>query len=121
MVNLERGSLQKEVVIKSKHSKGWILWRKVVKKKPMNDRLRFENYLYELYNKLEIDLNRINLDRFKQVNILKPFGSIIAQTTDTISEEKPFLPIFISESISDFYYQKWVKNGVVFIPKRNLV
>lgn len=105
-INLERGSLQKEVVIKSKHTKGWILWRKVVKKKPFNDRDRFENYGYELYNKLEIDLNRINPDRFKQVNILKPFGSIIAETADTISEEKPFLPIFISESISDFYYQK---------------
>jgi hypothetical protein len=52
-VNLERGSIPKEVVIKSKHSKGWMLWRRVVKKKPLNDRARFENYAYELYNKLE--------------------------------------------------------------------
>ena len=105
-INLERGSLPKEVVVKSKHTKGWMLWRRVVKKKPLNDRARFENYSYELYNKLEIDLNRINVDKFKNMRLLRPFGFIIEQTADTISEEKPFLPIFLAETISDFYFQK---------------
>ncbi len=105
-VNLERGSLPKEVVVKSKHTKGWILWRKVVKKKPLNDRARFENYTYELYNKFEIDLNRINVDKFKNMRLLRPFGFIIEQTVDTISEERPFLPVFLGETISDFYFQK---------------
>lgn len=104
-VNLERGTLPKEVVVKSKHSKGWMLWRRVVKRKQYNDRARFDNYSYELYNKLEIDLNRLNVDKFMKRKLIKPFGSILEQSVDTISEEKPFLPIFLSETISDYYYQ----------------
>ena len=59
-IQLERGSAGKEVVVKSKYGRGWILWRKVVRQKPVNDRYRFENFGYELYNKLELDINRFN-------------------------------------------------------------
>jgi hypothetical protein len=103
---LERGSMQKEVVVKSKYSKGWILWRKVVKRKAFNDRYRFENFGYELYNKLEIDLKRFNSEKLKNVKLLKPFGFIIDQNVDSSSEEKPFLPVFLAETISDYYFQK---------------
>ena len=105
-ITLERGSLNKEVVVKSKYSRGWILWRKVVKHKPENDRYRFENFAYELYNKLEIDLNRISSNSLKNLRPLRPFGFIIDQTIDTLSEDKPFLPVFLTETISGYYYQK---------------
>lgn len=106
IINLERGSIQKEVVVKSKKTRGWYLWRKIVQKKPDNDRYRFENFAYELYNKLEVDLNRINTDKFKNIRPLRPFGFIIDQTVDSTSEDKPFLPIFLTETISDYYFQK---------------
>jgi Family of unknown function (DUF5686)/CarboxypepD_reg-like domain len=105
-ISIERGSLKKEVVVKSKYSRGWILWRKIVKNKPDNDRYRFENFGYELYNKLEIDLNRFNSEKFKNIGLLRPFGFIIDQTIDSNSEEKTFLPVFLTETISDYYYQK---------------
>jgi hypothetical protein len=70
---LERSSIDKNVVIKSKYGKGWVLWRKIVRNKPLNDRYRFDNFGYELYNKLEIDLNRINPDRFKNFRLFRPF------------------------------------------------
>lgn len=105
-INLERGSIQKEVVVKSKKTRGWYLWRKIVQKKAENDRYRFENFGYELYNKLEVDLNRINTDKFKNIRPLRPFGFIIDQTVDSTSEDKPFLPVFLTETISDYYYQK---------------
>jgi hypothetical protein len=105
-INLERGSIQKEVVVKSKKTRGWYLWRKIVQKKAENDRYRFENFGYELYNKLEVDLNRINTDKFKNIRPLRPFGFIIEQTVDSISEDKPFLPVFLTETISDYYFQK---------------
>lgn len=106
IINLERGSIQKEVVVKSKKTRGWYLWRKIVQKKAENDRYRFENFGYELYNKLEVDLNRINTDKFKNIRPLRPFGFIIEQTVDSTSEDKPFLPVFLTETISDYYYQK---------------
>ncbi len=105
-INLDRGQIKREVVVKSKYSRGWILWRKVVKKKPENDRYRFENFGYELYNKLEIDLNKFNTEKFKNIRPLRPFGFIIDQTVDSTSEEKPFLPVFLTETISDYYFQK---------------
>ncbi|MFY7839201.1 MAG: DUF5686 family protein, partial [Lacibacter sp.] len=105
-IQLERGSAGKEVVVKSKYGRGWILWRKVVRQKPVNDRYRFENFGYELYNKLEIDLNRFNKEKFKNIRPLKPFGFIMDQNIDSTSEEKPFLPVFLTETISDYYFQK---------------
>jgi Family of unknown function (DUF5686)/CarboxypepD_reg-like domain len=105
-IALDRGFIKKEVVVKSKKSRGWYLWRKVVQKKPENDRYRFENFGYELYNKLEMDINRINTEKFKNIRPLRPFGFIIDQTVDSTSEEKPFLPVFLTETISDYYYQK---------------
>lgn len=105
-INLERGNAGIEVVVKSKYGRGWILWRKVVKQKPDNDRYRFENFGYELYNKLELDLNKINKEKFKNIRPLRPFGFIIDQTIDSTSEEKPFLPVFLTETISNYYYQK---------------
>jgi hypothetical protein len=103
---LERSSIEKNVVIKSKYGKGWILWRRMVKYKPLNDRYRFDNFGYELYNKLEIDINRINTEKFKNFRLLRPFGEVIEKTVDSTSEEKPFLPVFLTETISDYYYQK---------------
>ncbi|MBX9784846.1 MAG: DUF5686 and carboxypeptidase regulatory-like domain-containing protein [Chitinophagaceae bacterium] len=105
-VLLERGRMEKEVVVKSKKTRGWYLWRKVVAKKPFNDRYRFENFGYELYNKLEIDLNKFNSEKFKNIKLLRPFGFVIDQTIDSTSEDKPFLPVFLTETISDYYYQK---------------
>lgn len=106
LINMERGGMGKEVVVKSKYSRGWILWRKVVKQKPKNDRYRFENFGYELYNKLELDLNKFNKEKFKNIRPLRPFGFIIDQTIDSTSEDKPFLPVFLTETISDYYFQK---------------
>lgn len=103
---LERGQLNKEIIVKSKFSKGWIVWRKIVKKKSFNDRYRFENFGYELYNKLEVDINRFDANRFKNFRPLKPFGFIIDQNIDTVSDNKPFLPVFLTETISDYYFQK---------------
>ena len=105
-LRMERGQLNKEIIVKSKFSKGWILWRKIVKKKPFNDRYRFENFGYELYNKLEVDINRFDANRFKNFRPLKPFGFIIDQNIDTITDTKPFLPVFLTETISYYYYQK---------------
>ena len=36
------------------------MWRRIVRRKPMNDRYRFDNFSYELYNKLELDIKNIN-------------------------------------------------------------
>ncbi|MGN6437122.1 MAG: DUF5686 family protein [Agriterribacter sp.] len=106
VINLERGKKNTEVIIKSKIGKGMILWRKIVKNKPYNDRSRFDNFSYELYNKLEADLNDAANNKLIKLKILKPFKEVINQNIDSASETKPILPLYLTESLSDYYYQK---------------
>src|SRR4029078_7435514 len=103
-VNLERGRKQGEVIVKSKIGRGLILWRKIVKNKPYKDRSGFTNFSYELYNKLEADLNNVNKDKLSKwtPGALK----FIYDNVDSVSEETPILPIYITETISNYYYQK---------------
>src|SRR5213075_3122229 len=54
-IRLERGTFNEGVRVKIRVNKGLLLWRKIVKNKDKNDRYRFDNFSYELYNKLEID------------------------------------------------------------------
>ena len=45
-----------EAVVKSKYNRALWFLKKIIANKPINDRTRWDNYAYEIYNKLEIDL-----------------------------------------------------------------
>ena len=77
IIEMERGKSNKEVIIKSKIGKGMIMWRKIVQHKQFNDRARFDNFSYELYNKLEADLNDAANNKLIKFPLLKPFKSVI--------------------------------------------
>lgn len=101
---MERGKYATEVVVRRTIDRGWLMWRRIVRRKPMNDRYRFDNFSYELYNKLELDIKNINKDRWQEMKLLKNF-KFIFDNVDT-SEGRPILPIYLTESISDYYFQK---------------
>ncbi len=104
-IKMERKKTMEEVVVKSKIGRGLLLWRKIIKYKDLNDRSRFNNYSYELYNKLEIDLNNVNVQKLQKGFLPpKPFKFIL-NNVDTISEATPILPIYLIENISDYYTQ----------------
>jgi len=105
VVNMERGRPAGEVVVRSKWNRGLFLWRKIVNNKPYNNRARFTNFGYELYNKLEIDINKVNKDKLQKGFLPpKPFKFIL-DNVDTTSEENPILPVYLTETISDYYFQ----------------
>ncbi|MGZ5254577.1 MAG: DUF5686 family protein [Flavitalea sp.] len=103
-IYLERGKYTAEVVVKRKIDKGLLMWRRIVRKKPLNDRYRFKNFSYELYNKLELDLKNINKEKISQARLMRPF-KFIFENVDT-SEGATVLPVYLTESISDYYFQK---------------
>ncbi len=105
VIQLERGKYIAEVIVRRKVDRGLLLWRKIVKRKPSNDRFRFSNFSYELYNKLEVDLNQLNFDKLKNRSLLKPFKNLIEQNIDT-SEGPAFLPVYLTETVSDYYFRK---------------
>ncbi len=105
LVNLERGKRNTEVIVKSRIGRGLILWRKIVRNKPKNDRAKFDNYSYELYNKLEADINKVNKDRLGRIPGIRSF-KFVFNNVDSVSEKDPFLPLYLTEAISNYYYQK---------------
>lgn len=102
---LERGTFNEGVKVKTKVNKGLFLWKKIVQNKPRNDRYRFNNFSYELYNKLELDIKNFNVNRIAKFKPLRPVGELLKQNMDS-SEGIKYLPTYLTESISDYYYQK---------------
>jgi hypothetical protein len=96
---------QTETVVKSKYNRALWFWRKIMSKKAVNDRARWTNYSYEIYNKLELDLDNVNTNKLGNNKLLKPLNFVLA-FVDSTSEEKPFLPVFLTETLSDYFYQK---------------
>lgn len=108
LISLESGNAIAEVVVKAKqkHSRGWYLWKKVVAHKDSNNIFKNDNFTYHVYNRLQIDINNISEQKIQKSRLLKPFSKILKNNVDSVSEEKPILPTFFSETISDYYYQK---------------
>ena len=101
---MERGTFNEGARVRVKINKGLFLWRKIVQNKPRNDKFRFENFSYEVYNKLELDIKNINFKKFSKFKPLKPVTDLINANIDT-TEGLPFLPTYLTEAISDYYYQ----------------
>lgn len=104
VIRLVPGKIGDDVVVRTKVNRGLWLWKKIVTNKPGNDKYRFQNFSYELYNKLELDLNNINKEKLAKSKLLKPFRFIF-ENVDT-SEGKTYLPSYLTEAISDYYYQR---------------
>lgn len=93
------------VVVKRKIDRGLLMWKRIVKHKAQNDRYRFRNFSYELYNKLEVDLKNIKREKWENMPFIRKFNFVL-NNIDTTEEGVPYLPVYITEAISDYYYQK---------------
>jgi len=77
--------------------------RAIIKNKDINNREKLDAYEYEVYNKVEFDLNNFSED-FTRRKMMKPFQFIFENIDST--EEKVYLPVLMTESMSDFYFRK---------------
>lgn len=84
-----------------------VIFRHILKNKKVNNRAKLDAYEYELYNKVEFDLNNLT-EEFRSKKVLKPFEFIWENLDST--DQKIYLPVFMTESVSDFYYRKNPKN-----------
>lgn len=92
------------VVIRKKANRGVQMWKRIVARKAKNDRYRFANFSYELYNKLELDIKNVNKEKLTQNKLLRPFHFIF-DNIDT-ADGASYLPAYLTEAISHYYYQK---------------
>lgn len=108
-IRLERSSVQlTEFVVKPpEENPAFTILRRVVANKPVNNREKLEAYEYEAYNKIEFDLNNITKE-FTEKKLFRPFAFIFDNVDS--SAGKPYLPIFMTESLSDVYYRQKPKD-----------
>jgi hypothetical protein len=100
MRDLKTGST---VEIKSKFNKGLRWWKNIVTHKKTNNPYKYDSYAYELYNKMELDINNVSRKYFTDKKLLKPF-TFLLDNIDSVSDHKPFLPVYMTEALSDYYY-----------------
>ncbi|WP_160715092.1 DUF5686 and carboxypeptidase-like regulatory domain-containing protein [Chitinophaga solisilvae] len=101
LIQLET-AVKDAVEVKGKMNRGLVWWRQIVARKPENAPGHYDSYHAQLYNKLEIDISNLNKTRWQHSGMLKPFRFVLQQV-DSTSENQAFLPVFLSESISDYY------------------
>lgn len=111
---LRTENMLREVIIRPGEDPAITLVKNIIKHKPDNNPDKFDNYTYELYNKLELDLVRMTKEQFQKIPMMKPFAFIF-NNMDTLSEEKPFLPLYLTETLSDYYFQRSPKKTKEFI------
>lgn len=99
------GTDLKEVVVNAKdfENPAWRIIRATLANKDVNNKAKLEAYEYEVYNKIEFDMKNFQSKLRKNI-FLRPFRFIF-NYVDTVGTDY-FLPLFISESLSDFYFRR---------------
>jgi hypothetical protein len=95
----------KEVVVKPGENPAHRILRLINDNKEKNSPEQFNAYQYELYNKIEFDVNNIG-DEYKKKKLFKHFQFIFDYVDTSAETGKTYLPMFISEAMSDYYYRK---------------
>jgi hypothetical protein len=93
-----------EVVVKAGENPAHRIIRNVIAHKQFNNKRKLDAYQYESYNKVEFDLNRIPKE-MQERKLFKPIKFVFDNVDSVYSGEKPSLPIFITESLSDLYFR----------------
>ena len=95
-----------EVKIYAGENPAYNILRKVVKQKPIHNPTRLNAYEYESYNKIEVDVDNISA-RFKKRKSMKQIAGAVAAFDKIAGEDgHPVIPIYLSESISNYYYRE---------------
>jgi hypothetical protein len=94
-----------EAVILPGENPAEILLRKIIARKKYHNKDRLDYYEYEVYNKAQFDINNFD-EKFKERKIFKTFNFIFDHVDTSDVNGKVYLPVFITESVSDFTFRK---------------
>ncbi|MFA8300266.1 MAG: DUF5686 family protein [Hyphomicrobiales bacterium] len=108
-----------EVIIRPGENPAEILLKKVIKNKKKNNTKNIDFVEYEKYNKIEFDANNIG-EKFKKRKLLKHFQFIFDYMDTSIVNGKSYLPVFLSESLSDVYKRTDPKKSLEIVKANKL-
>ncbi len=92
-----------EIVILPTENPAHPIFRNIIKNKANNNPSCYPDWYSKVYNKIEVDLKNIKR-RQKDSKIWKQFDFVYDHIDTLETDGKTFLPVFISESISDVYH-----------------
>jgi hypothetical protein len=94
-----------EVTITYSGNPAEVIMKKVAENKDKNSMQGFNSYQYEAYTKIELDANNIT-EQMKSRKLWKPFDFIFQYVDTSTINGKSYLPVFLTETMSDVYYRK---------------
>src|SRR6056297_651548 len=118
--SLQPSSVQlQEVVVVPGENPAHVLLRKIDKNRKRNKIERYDTYSYEVYNKMEIDLSNVD-ENFQDNKLFNQFQFVFDYVDTSAITGKSYLPVFITETLSDFYFQKSPKKEKEVIHGSNI-
>lgn len=118
--NLEASQITlDEIIVKPGENPAFRILRNINDNKPRNNPSNHDNYYCEVYNKMELDVNNID-DDFKKQRVFKHFQFIFDYVDTSAITGKSYLPVFISETISELSSQRKPKKRKEIIKANNI-
>jgi hypothetical protein len=102
-----------EVVIRPGENPAHRMLRNIVANRDRNNLSRLASYQYKGYNKIRIDMS--NVDGVSRMKIFRPFDFVFENIDTNATTGKTSLPLLMSETVSDFYYQSKPRKEKEFI------
>jgi len=103
-----------EVVILPGENPAHGILRNIIANKHKHNKEKFDAYEYEVYSKIQFDINNID-EKFMERRVFRPFKFVFDNIDTSVINGKPYLPVFLSEAISDYYYRKKPKSELEII------
>ncbi len=94
-----------DVIIRPGVNPAEVLLDSIIAHKKRNNPDHFDAYQYEAYTKIELDANNIT-EKFQNRRMYRPFKFIFDNVDTSTVNGKTYLPIFLSETISDVFARK---------------
>ncbi|MDQ6755352.1 MAG: DUF5686 and carboxypeptidase regulatory-like domain-containing protein [Bacteroidota bacterium] len=102
---ISSGSMQEvSISAKSKYTRAQRLVRLVIKNKDKHNVYQNNNFQTKVYDKIELDIKNIS-EKIQNNKLLKPLRFIL-NNMDSTTDKQKYLPVYLSESIADFYYKR---------------
>jgi len=110
----------KRVRYRNKDNPAVELIRKVIEKKSQNRKEKLDYYSYDKYEKVEFDLNNITRE-FRNKKAFKKLQFVFDYVDTSQINGKPYLPVFLKETVSKVYYRKSPSAQKEYVSGTNMV
>lgn len=94
-----------EVVVRPGGNPAHTILKKISANKPVNDPDYRQTYSYEAYTKMELNLANMK-EEFRNKRMQKNFGFVFEYMDTSAVTGRKYLPVMISESVSENYYRR---------------